>query len=45
MEEVPQTLLDYVAFIEKAVGVPVTVLSVGPDREQTMALKAAEAVG
>lgn len=44
MEEVPQTLLDYVAFIEKAVGVPVTVLSVGPDREQTMALKAAEAV-
>ena len=45
MEEVPQTLLDYVAFIEKAVGVPVTVLSVGPDREQTMTLKAAEAVG
>lgn len=45
MEEVPQTLLDYVAFIEKAMGVPVTVLSVGPDREQTMALKAAEAVG
>lgn len=44
MEEVPQTLLDYVAFIEKAVGVPVTVLSVGPDREQTMALKAAKAV-
>jgi adenylosuccinate synthase len=44
MEEVPQTLLDYVAFIEKAVGVPVTVLSVGPDREQTMTLKAAEAV-
>ena len=45
MEEVPKTLLDYVAFIEKAVGVPVTVLSVGPDREQTMTLKAAEAVG
>ena len=40
LDEVPQTLLDYVAFIEEAVGVPVTVLSVGPDREQTLTLKA-----
>ena len=39
LDEVPQTLLDYVAFIEDAVGVPVTVLSVGPDREQTLTLK------
>jgi adenylosuccinate synthase len=31
--------LDYVAFIEEAVGVPVTVLSVGPDRAQTLKLK------
>jgi adenylosuccinate synthase len=44
LEEVPQTLLDYVAFIEDAVGVPVTVLSVGPDREQTLTLKAAQPV-
>jgi adenylosuccinate synthase len=39
LDEVPQTLLDYVAFIEEAVGVPVTVLSVGPDRAQTLQLK------
>ena len=45
LEEVPPTLLDYVAFIEEAVGVPVTVLSVGPDREQTLTLKAAQPVG
>ena len=44
LEEVPQTLLDYVAFIEDAVGVPVTVLSVGPDRAQTLTLKAAQTV-
>jgi len=37
--EVPQTLLDYVSLIEEAVGVPVTVLSVGPDRAQTLELK------
>ena len=41
LDEVPQSLLDYVAFIEDAVGVPVTVLSVGPDREQTLTLKPA----
>ena len=44
LEEVPPTLLDYVAFIEQAVGVPVTVLSVGPDREQTLTLKAVQTV-
>ena len=35
-DQLPQALLDYVAFIEKAVGVPVTLVSVGPDREQTI---------
>lgn len=44
LEEVPASLLDYVAFIEDAVGVPVTVLSVGPDREQTLQLKAAQTI-
>ena len=39
LDEVPQALLDYVTFIEEAVGVPVTVLSVGPDRAQTLELK------
>ena len=44
LDEVPASLLDYVAFIEDAVGVPVTVLSVGPDREQTLTLKAVQTV-
>ena len=44
LDEVPASLLDYVAFIENAVGVPVTVLSVGPDREQTLTLKAVQPV-
>jgi adenylosuccinate synthase len=35
-DQLPQALLDYVAYIEKAVGVPVTLVSVGPDREQTI---------
>jgi ParB/RepB/Spo0J family partition protein len=33
-EELPAELLDYVAFIEQEVGVPVSYVSVGPDREQ-----------
>ena len=32
--DLPAELLDYVAFIEKEVGVPVSYVSVGPDREQ-----------
>jgi adenylosuccinate synthase len=35
-DQLPQALLDYVAYIETAVGVPVTLVSVGPDREQTI---------
>ncbi len=35
-EDLPKTLLDYVRFIEKFVGVPVKVVSVGPDRTQTI---------
>ncbi|MBE7630109.1 adenylosuccinate synthase [Tenacibaculum piscium] len=35
-EQLPKNLLDYVAFIEKETGVPVTVVSVGPDRKQTI---------
>ena len=45
LDEVPASLLNYVAFIEDAMGVPVTVLSVGPDREQTLTLKTAELLG
>ncbi len=37
-EEIPRNLEEYIAFIEDYVGVPVKILSVGPDREQTLFL-------
>ena len=35
-EALPQTFKDYVCYIEKATGTPITILSVGPDREATI---------
>jgi len=35
-DQFPKNLLDYVAFIEKETGVPVKIVSVGPDRKQTI---------
>ncbi|WP_369049064.1 adenylosuccinate synthase [Tenacibaculum sp. UWU-22] len=35
-EELPKNLLDYIDFIEKETGVPITIVSVGPDRKQTI---------
>jgi len=35
-DELPQTLNDYISFIENFVGVPVKIVSVGPDRKQTI---------
>lgn len=35
-DDYPSELRDYIAFIEKETGIPVTVVSVGPDREQTL---------
>lgn len=35
-DELPKEFTDYVAFIEKTVGVPVKVISVGPDRTATI---------
>ena len=35
-EQLPQNLLDYIAFIEKEVEVPIKIVSVGPDRKQTI---------
>ncbi|MDH3322630.1 MAG: adenylosuccinate synthase [Flavobacteriaceae bacterium] len=35
-DELPSNLNEYIAFIEKFVGVPVTIVSVGPDRKQTI---------
>lgn len=35
-DDLPQELKDYISFIEEQVGVPISVVSVGPDREQTL---------
>ncbi len=34
--ELPRQLLDYIAYIEEQMGIPVKVISVGPDRKQTI---------
>lgn len=34
--QLPKAFLDYVHYIEEQVGVPVAIISVGPDREQTI---------
>jgi adenylosuccinate synthase len=36
MDDLPQTCRDYVSRIEELVGVPVGLVSVGPDREKTI---------
>ncbi|KPL14408.1 MAG: adenylosuccinate synthetase, partial [Bacteroides sp. SM23_62] len=38
-EELPVEILDYLSFIESEVGVPISVISVGADREQFISLK------
>jgi adenylosuccinate synthase len=35
-DELPVELKNYISFIEKETGVPISVVSVGPDREQTL---------
>lgn len=35
-EEFPQEFIDYVSFLEKELGITITIVSVGPDREQTI---------
>lgn len=39
-EALPQEMKDYIAFIEKETGVPADLISVGPDRDETIARKA-----
>ena len=34
--EFPQAFSDYIAFLEKELETPITIVSVGPDREQTI---------
>ncbi len=36
VEELPVNLLDYISFIEEQTGVPIKIVSVGPDRKQTI---------
>jgi adenylosuccinate synthase len=36
MDELPAEFLAYIQFIELEVGVPITIISLGPDREQTI---------
>jgi len=35
-EQVPAVLADYIKFIENSIGVPIGIISVGPDRSQTI---------
>ena len=39
VENIPATLMSYVKMIEDETGVPISILSVGPDREQTLLLR------
>lgn len=39
INQIPQSLSDYIDFIEKETGVPITIVSVGPDRTQTLIRK------
>jgi len=36
LDALPQTAQDYLAMIEREVGVPIAIVSIGPDREQTI---------
>lgn len=38
-DQMPAALNEYISFIERATGVPITVVSVGPDRTQTLIRK------
>ena len=35
-EEFPKNFLDYILFLEKELATPITIVSIGPDREQTI---------
>ncbi len=39
VKDLPKALTDYIQYLEKALGVPVKYLSVGPDRTQTLILQ------
>jgi adenylosuccinate synthase len=35
-ENLPKTLKEYISFIEKVLNIPISIVSVGPDRKQTI---------
>ncbi len=39
MEDAPKEFSEYIAYLERELNVPITILSVGPDREQTIIRK------
>lgn len=39
LDQIPRELNEYILFIEKETGVPITIVSVGPDRTQTLIRK------
>ena len=38
-EQFPVELKDYIQFVSTSVGIPVTIVSVGPDRTQTISMR------
>lgn len=38
-DQFPEALSQYIAYIEKYMGIPVTIISVGPDRNATIVRK------
>ncbi len=38
-EDFPEAFVQYIQFIEKETGVPITIASVGPNRDQTIRLR------
>jgi adenylosuccinate synthase len=39
LQNAPQALKDYLAYVEEKIGVPISILSVGPNRTQTIELE------
>jgi len=39
MDAAPSELVDYIEYIEKELNIPITIVSVGPDRKQTIIRK------
>ena len=38
-EQFPKEFTDYITLLEEKLGVPITIVSVGPDRSQTIIIK------